>query len=553
MCTSLENITSTQQSQAADIERLKASASEHDSVSFKVAQYNILAGYLGDNRQPWFMYGVDLTQERRAAIMTKFYEKGPDGKYANAGWPKYVVGILSDEEMRAIEEVHESVFSWERRRPALLRVIEGWEADLISLVECDHYHSFFKPQLEQRGYGSVYKRRPRPSSDDGCAIFFRKGVFRLVASTALEFVDKYDPKTGQTYKDRVGLVALLEHVSGRRLTFISTHLARNPEDPTQTKSRAKQTAQLLKGLTDFADTHGALDEPALLAGDLNTTNIRQIADIARTVFELCRKPAHPFMFSAAAPPSLPTSVTTTRRMCIDYLFMQSSISVIEQAPMQSLSMSNPIPNAEHPSDHLPIVFTLAFRANATQLEHLARMWALVVLGSVTSDLADLLAHAQPIHTSDMTRAFAYFDAAGDGVLCPHALEAGLSSLGMPSRVGALTGAVEHLIGRAISVEAPLPFAEFEDAFLAAFLMQKQGFVESMRDAFAYFDSSGDGRLEHDELYASFRDACPFEVEQAHFTQMFNEIDANGDGTVSLDEFIHFLVKSQTSGRKSMLE
>ena len=29
--------------------------------------------------------------------MKKFYEKGPDGKYANAGWPKYVDGILSDE------------------------------------------------------------------------------------------------------------------------------------------------------------------------------------------------------------------------------------------------------------------------------------------------------------------------------------------------------------------------------------------------------------------------------------------------------------------------
>ena len=29
-------------------------------VSFSVAQYNILAGYLGDNRQPWFLYGVTI-------------------------------------------------------------------------------------------------------------------------------------------------------------------------------------------------------------------------------------------------------------------------------------------------------------------------------------------------------------------------------------------------------------------------------------------------------------------------------------------------------------
>lgn len=72
--------------------------------NFRVAQYNILAGYLGDNRQPWFLYGIELTEERRAAIMKKFYTKGEDGKYANAGWPKYVDGILTDAEQACVNE-----------------------------------------------------------------------------------------------------------------------------------------------------------------------------------------------------------------------------------------------------------------------------------------------------------------------------------------------------------------------------------------------------------------------------------------------------------------
>ena len=55
---------------------------------FTVAQYNILAGYLGDNRQPWFLYGANIPPARRAEIMTKFYQRGEDGKYMNAGWPK---------------------------------------------------------------------------------------------------------------------------------------------------------------------------------------------------------------------------------------------------------------------------------------------------------------------------------------------------------------------------------------------------------------------------------------------------------------------------------
>ncbi|MEC7300879.1 MAG: hypothetical protein VXW43_19670, partial [Pseudomonadota bacterium] len=70
-------------------------------------------------------------------------------------------------------------------------------ADLFSLVECDYYEEFFKPELDALGYDSVYKKRPRPSSTDGCAIFFRRGVFKLIASQDMEFVDKKDPATGK--------------------------------------------------------------------------------------------------------------------------------------------------------------------------------------------------------------------------------------------------------------------------------------------------------------------------------------------------------------------
>ena len=57
------------------------------SVVFTVCQYNILASYLGDNKQPWFLYGIPgLTEERRAQIMEKFYQRGPDGaQYAVGG------------------------------------------------------------------------------------------------------------------------------------------------------------------------------------------------------------------------------------------------------------------------------------------------------------------------------------------------------------------------------------------------------------------------------------------------------------------------------------
>ena len=118
---------------------------EEEGVAFRAAQYNILASYLGDNRQPWFLYGLpDLTEERRDQILALFYAKNSDGSYANAGWPHYVSGVLSDEEQRLVEEVDARDFAWAVRRDELLKRILSTEADVLSLVELDQYEEFFR-------------------------------------------------------------------------------------------------------------------------------------------------------------------------------------------------------------------------------------------------------------------------------------------------------------------------------------------------------------------------------------------------------------------------
>lgn len=240
-----------------------------------MAQYNILASYLGDNRLPWFLYGIELPTERREAVMARFYERDEAGSYKHAGWPSYVTGLLSETEQAAVLQADARFFSWELRRGRILRVIAGLDADLLSMVELDQFDTTFKPALEARGYASVYKKRPRAVSCDGCGIFWKTSRFRLVASDALEFVDGVDA-TGAAVKDRVGLMVLLEHVSGAKLIFVSTHLARNPEDEHQTTRRVRQAAQLFQRLTEFAARHDAMAHPVMLAGDLNTTNIRQV-------------------------------------------------------------------------------------------------------------------------------------------------------------------------------------------------------------------------------------------------------------------------------------
>ena len=48
--------------------------------------------------EPWFLYGIEMSQERRKAVFKLHAERGADGKPANPGWPNYVRGVLSEED-----------------------------------------------------------------------------------------------------------------------------------------------------------------------------------------------------------------------------------------------------------------------------------------------------------------------------------------------------------------------------------------------------------------------------------------------------------------------
>merc|ERR1719421_915023 len=120
------------------------------------------------------------------------------------------------------------------------------------------------------GYATLWAKRPRPSSKDGCCIAWRIGIFELIASTAVEYIDKYDPVAQRTFKDRIALITLLRvTLTGQTVCFVSTHLQRNPEDPRQDMLRARQVGQVVRELTIFVEQNGARDAPVILTGDLN--------------------------------------------------------------------------------------------------------------------------------------------------------------------------------------------------------------------------------------------------------------------------------------------
>ncbi|CAE7825449.1 ccr4 [Symbiodinium sp. CCMP2592] len=253
-----------------------------------VMQYNILASYLGKNTQPWFLYGADISPEERERIFARFNERGPDGTPKHR-WPDYATGILRPEEITAVEQ-YDTFFRWEFRRQKLLEQIEIMDPDVLSLVELDD-HGFFAECLCDE-WDSVFRKRPRASSADGCGIFWRRSKFECLASEGFDMVDGNDDK-GREKRDRSCVMVLLKwRVAGPHilpLVVVSTHLAKDPYNKAQTAIRVRQVTQIMDSLTKFTSKHKARHCPVVLLGDLNARHFGEIRGIARTAGALMRR------------------------------------------------------------------------------------------------------------------------------------------------------------------------------------------------------------------------------------------------------------------------
>eukprot|EP00913_Durusdinium_trenchii_P024712 g23196.t3 len=173
---------------------------------FTVGQYNILAGYVGNNMEPWFLYGVDMPDARRRAIFQLHGEKLPNGQYANFGWPKYVKGVLTEDEIKKVEEGAESA---------------------VRVFTSRRYYILFTSELEAHScYDVSYPA-------------FLNSPRRCVAGLP------------------------------RRGFGTAAHCFASIIIVGQEMLRAKQVGQVLRALVDFTTKHQVFEAPVVLAGDLN--------------------------------------------------------------------------------------------------------------------------------------------------------------------------------------------------------------------------------------------------------------------------------------------
>jgi Ca2+-binding EF-hand superfamily protein len=95
---------------------------------------------------------------------------------------------------------------------------------------------------------------------------------------------------------------------------------------------------------------------------------------------------------------------------------------------------------------------------------------------------------------------------------------------------------------------------FVGAKKAAGKQQKAGTSDARRNSvvlFNQYDTDGDGKLDQGELLKMVREFArgTFTVSERTFGALFREMDANGDGTISVEEFHDYLFSAEEAQRK----
>uniref|UniRef100_A0A7S1AGP9 EF-hand domain-containing protein n=1 Tax=Noctiluca scintillans TaxID=2966 RepID=A0A7S1AGP9_NOCSC len=497
-----------QQATIKQLERTVTAVTKDIPCTVSVLQYNILASYLGENIKPWFLYGTDIHPEIRQKLMERYCERDNHGA-PRFKWPEYAMGILTESEMDAIG-CHSKHFQWETRKQLLVETIRNLDADVISLVELDQ-HDFFSKALCD-SWDSVFHKRPRQASLDGCGVFWRRSKFDLDSWVALDFEDCYD-RQGRTQRDRVCLFVLLRWKScGNPLVVVSTHLARNPEDRAQTVIRVRQVTQLMQWLTEFTGERDVADAPVILLGDLNSQHFGEIRGIARSVWQIKGDPMHPFLWTASEVPTGATSITKARQCRIDIVqYLCSQLEVLDVI-LPRVPSGEVIPNEHHPSDHLPVC--VKFRCKDTYQKHkeCARAWLECVAGQQK---------VHPLTEEELQISFEFFDRDRSSSIQRQDLEEACIELqcGVPCDIQAAL--LECFPHREIS------YSNFVKAYEMRLNTDRMRSIADLEHAFQFF--TGETQEIHvKDLQTAFREIIPISFGEDEVKAMLSRLSSSGD-------------------------
>ncbi|XWS49386.1 hypothetical protein CRYUN_Cryun13aG0159400 [Craigia yunnanensis] len=301
---------------------------------------------------------------------------------------------------------------WKARSQAILTLLKNLRADFFCLQEVDEYDSFYKRNMEDHGYSSIYVQR-NGQKRDGCGIFYKNNCAELLAKETIEYNDLVDLLQGETSlsadkqnetltninngaglrndssvksspehhgdlndsrvrlkRDCVGIMAAfkLKDPFHHVVILANTHLYWDPEwadvKLAQAKYLLSRLAQFKALVTDKFECTPSL----ILSGDFNSTPGDKVyqylisgnsssASSIRCLEELPLPLCSVHAFTRGEPPF--TNCTPDFTDTLDYIFFSPSdclkpVSILKLPVLDSPDVTGGLPNYSHPSDHLPI-------------------------------------------------------------------------------------------------------------------------------------------------------------------------------------------------------
>jgi endonuclease/exonuclease/phosphatase family metal-dependent hydrolase len=230
------------------------------------------------------------------------------------------------------------------RVSALAQYVAALATDVLCLqeVEIDAFAAL-NTRLNAAGYAGQYARK-RMGKPDGCATFYRHGVFEFIDTRVIEYAD------GSRWRANSGHIALIVwlRTAGRIVGIANTHLTWDPPGKLGTARLGyRQALQLLNECQTMAPTCDGW----LICGDFNVTPESEIV----ATYESAG-----FRYAHSGLGHIRTCKVNAEVKMIDYLFYSPEFRAEPQDVVQ-ISDQTVLPSSAQPSDHLPIVARFSWK------------------------------------------------------------------------------------------------------------------------------------------------------------------------------------------------
>ncbi|KAM6981379.1 nocturnin [Aplochiton taeniatus] len=271
--------------------------------------------------------------------------------------------------------------NWSERKYLILEEILTHRPDVLCLQEVDHYYDTFQPVLASLGYHGSFLAKPwspcldveRNNGPDGCALFYRRSRFSLLATAHLRLSALLLPT------NQVAIAMTLRcRATGRRLCVAVTHLkARSGWE----RLRSAQGADLLsrlKGITAGAaeGASGGAEGgcvPLIVCGDFNAEPTEEVYRRFRTSPLGLDSAYRLLSFDGQTEPAFTTwKIRPSGESCstLDYIWYTREALAVEtllDLPSEEQIGPDRLPSYHYPSDHLSLLADISFREQSHRL------------------------------------------------------------------------------------------------------------------------------------------------------------------------------------------